>query len=66
MSKSDRLNVEDLRQWVLNDEGLYRWWKSSGVGDVRKFIRANRGELERCVRRVLSGEKPAHYLRYGG
>ena len=27
-----RLNDEDRRLWVLNDEGLYRWFRStSGV-----------------------------------
>lgn len=25
------LNDEDLRQWVLNDEGLYNWARSEGV-----------------------------------
>jgi len=26
-----RLNDEERRQWVLNDEGLYRWARSEGV-----------------------------------
>lgn len=25
------LNDEDRRQWVLNDEGLYRWARAEGV-----------------------------------
>lgn len=25
------LTNEDRRQWILNDEGLYRWAKSEGV-----------------------------------
>lgn len=25
------LNDEDRRQWILNDEGLYRWAQSEGV-----------------------------------
>lgn len=25
------LNDEDRRQWVLNDEGLYRWARRDGV-----------------------------------
>ena len=25
------LNNEERRQWVLNDEGLYRWARSCGV-----------------------------------
>lgn len=26
-----RLNDRDREQWVLNDEGLYRWARRSGV-----------------------------------
>ena len=26
-----RLNDEERRQWVLNDEGLYNWARSCGV-----------------------------------
>ena len=26
-----RLNDEERRQWILNDEGLYRWARSEGV-----------------------------------
>ena len=25
------MNDEERRQWVLNDEGLYRWARSEGV-----------------------------------
>jgi gluconate kinase len=25
------LNDDERRQWVLNDEGLYRWARSAGV-----------------------------------
>ena len=27
----DRLNDEDRRGWILNDEGLYLWAKREGV-----------------------------------
>ena len=26
-----RLNYEERRLWILNDEGLYRWARSNGV-----------------------------------
>jgi len=26
-----KLNDEERRQWILNDEGLYRWARSEGV-----------------------------------
>lgn len=59
------LTVSDINQWIDNDEGLYCWWKSS---KQRKsvFIHENRQELEKCIHRVLNGNKPAHYLAYGG
>lgn len=24
-----RLTVSDIAQWIDNDEGLYRWWKTA-------------------------------------
>lgn len=29
-----QLNDEERRMWILNDEGLYNWAKSSGVKSV--------------------------------
>jgi hypothetical protein len=60
-----KLTAKDIGQWIDNDEGLYVWWKRSKLNKTM-FIRENREELERCIGRVLSGNKPAHYLRYGG
>lgn len=28
---SFKLNDDDRRQWILNDEGLYNWARSEGV-----------------------------------
>lgn len=30
-NRNIRLNDEERRRWVLNDEGLYNWSKSEGV-----------------------------------
>ena len=60
-----QLTAKDIGQWIDNDEGLYRWWKSSRQSKA-VFIRENRAELERCIRNVTEGSKPAHYLAYGG
>jgi hypothetical protein len=51
--------------WINNDEGLYDWWQSSGLS-MRKFIEQNKDEIDAAIRNVTSGDKPAHYLKYGG
>ncbi|MDD4988726.1 MAG: hypothetical protein WC057_08035 [Dehalococcoidales bacterium] len=59
------LNDKDREQWIMNDEGLYNWFRSSRLS-MRNFIRQNRKELDECIKPVLTGKKPAHYLEYGG
>ena len=59
-----RINDEDRRQWVLNDEGLYLWWQRSGK-ELRAFIKANRAQLDEVINNVTSGKRQAHYLVYG-
>lgn len=59
------MNDTDRSQWIDNDEGLYRWWKSSKLSK-REFIRQNRKELTDIINNVQSGRQPAHYLTYGG
>jgi hypothetical protein len=59
------MSIADLGQWIDNDEGLYNWWKGSRQSK-REFIKQNREELTRCIERVTSGSRPAHYLAYGG
>lgn len=59
----DKLTIAEIEQWVDNDEGLYRWWKSER-GSKRDFIRRNRAEIEAAINNVTSNKKPAHYLAY--
>lgn len=59
------MNNREREQWIDNDEGLYCWWKQSGLSK-REFIKQNREEIDRCIENVTGGSKPAHYLRYGG
>ena len=59
------LNDKDREQWIMNDEGLYNWFRSSRLS-MRNFIRQNRKELDECIKPVLTVKKPAHYLEYGG
>ena len=42
------MNDEERRLWVLNDEGLYNWYKSERIG-LYTFINANRTELTRLI-----------------
>ena len=50
--------VDDVERerWVLNDEGLYRWHKSSRKG-MRSFLRENRTELDAYIYSRRSGLK---------
>jgi hypothetical protein len=63
--KAQRLNDDERQQWILNDEGLYSWQRSSRLS-MREFIRQNRAEIDAAILNVTSGRKPAHYLAYGG
>ena len=38
------MNDRERELWVLNDEGLYRWWKQEG-GSLRAFIKRYRKYL---------------------
>ena len=62
--KPQKLTIADIEQWIDNDEGLHNWWRSSRISK-RQFIRDNREELTACINRVLTGNRPAHYLAYG-
>lgn len=46
---------EERRLWVMNDEGLYRWWKSTGLS-MSEFIKQNKAEINAAIKRAL-GEK---------
>lgn len=56
-------NDDERRQWVLNDEPLYRSWQSwqrqqhrlSRPGDVRAFIRVHRAAIDQTIQSRLSG-----------
>ncbi len=52
------LNDDDRAQWIDNDEGLYNWWRSSRQSK-RAFIRENREELTRLIRRALAPKETA-------
>lgn len=58
------MNNTERAQWIDNDEGLYRWWKSSRQSK-RQFIQENREEIDQAIGNVTDGRKPAHYLAYG-
>lgn len=49
------LNDEDRRQWVLNDPGLYDWWRFSRQS-LRQFVTENRNELTKVILKALNRE----------
>ena len=48
-----KLDYNELRLWVENDEGLYQWWKDSRQ-PMSTFIKENSIELRQIIRRVIS------------
>ena len=50
------MNDDERRLWVLNDEGLYLWWKSTGLG-LYRFIRENRAEITAAIDGALGRAK---------
>lgn len=59
-----QINDDDRRQWVLNDEGLYRLQQYSGRS-MRKFVRMNRKLIDEVIVNVRDGHRRQHYLVYG-
>ena len=53
MATKTRRNDSERRLWVLNDEGLYNWFRSSRL-TMQKFVRENRAELDACIDRALA------------
>jgi len=49
----NRRNDEERREWVQNDEGLYRWQLSSRQG-LYRFVRENRKEIDELIDRQLN------------
>jgi hypothetical protein len=49
----DRLNDSERSLWIMNDEGLYNWWKSSRQ-PIRKFMSENRSDIDDAIRRALA------------
>lgn len=50
-----RLNDDERRQWVLNDEGLYNWYRGSRKA-LRSFIRDNRAAIDSVILKALNAE----------
>jgi hypothetical protein len=62
--KTRRINDEERRLWVLNDEGLYLLQRASGK-PLKPWIRENRQAIDEVIINVLGGVKRSYYLVYG-
>jgi len=58
-----RHNDREREQWVQNDQGLYDDWIKSNRG-LTTWVKYNRALIDKVIDNVLSGKKPAHYLKY--
>lgn len=59
-----RHNDREREIWVQNDEGLYDDWRESERG-ITVWVKLNRKLIDSVIDNVLSGNKSAHYLKYG-
>ena len=41
---------KERKLWVQNNEGLYNWWKSSGLS-LDKFVKENKDEINAAIKR---------------
>lgn len=39
------MNDNERRMWILNDEGMYNWFRSSRQS-ITKFMQENRSEID--------------------
>lgn len=60
--KNAPLNDNDREEWIINDEALLGWQRSSGLS-MRAFIRANRAELDRLIKSVRDAPPPERTWR---
>jgi hypothetical protein len=57
------MNELEREHWVDNDEGLYRWWKQTRM-TKRAFVRKYRPQIDLVINKIVSNEKPQHFLAY--
>ena len=48
------MNDRERELWVLNDEGIYNWFKSERK-PLKAFINENRTELTQIINKALGG-----------
>ncbi len=51
------MNDRERGLWIINDEQLYIWWKSTGLSK-RDFMRKRREELDAVIKAKID-RKPA-------
>jgi len=64
-SREHQRNDNDRREWVENDEGLYRLcmtgMRMEGVSK-KEWVKRNRGLIDAMVDGTLRGDRPAHTI----
>lgn len=53
------MNNSEREMWIQNDEGLYRWWKSTRL-PMRKFIQEYKVEIDTAIDSVLNPKRTNH------
>lgn len=60
MKTMPKISIEELKEWVINDEGLYKWWnewkKLTGLRSLTTFVKQNKAEIHGFVSKILFKE----------
>lgn len=57
------MNNNERELWIMNDEGLYSWWKHSGLSK-REFIQRNKAELDFLIGRAMAPPREKDWHDY--
>ena len=62
-----KINDEERRHWVMNDEGLYSLFLGSWErrhGGVKAFVRNHRALIDAAIHAITTARELAHYIKY--
>ena len=56
------MNNKEREMWIINDEGMYNWWKSTKLSKAN-FIKENKQEIDAAIKAMLDKKPQCSYYR---